>query len=57
MQQADGRTERLWVACNDEAGPGFPHDLGCPHFGRDHYRNAAPHSLEHRVTKVFRVRR
>ena len=56
-QPADGRTERLWVPRDDEAGLGFPHDLGCPDFRRDYYRNAASHSLEHGITKVFRVRR
>src|SRR5262252_10801303 len=55
-QQADGRTEWLWFPRNDEAGRGLPHDLGCPDFRRDYYRNAASHSLEHSITKVFRVR-
>ena len=55
-QKADSRTERLYISCNDEASPRSPHDLGCPNFGRDYYGNDAPHSLEHGVPKVFRVR-
>jgi len=33
-QQTDGRTERLQVPCDDEAGTGSPHDLGYPDFRR-----------------------
>jgi hypothetical protein len=35
-----GRTERTQVPCNDDAGPGSPHDLGCSHFRRDHNGNS-----------------
>src|SRR5262245_60338849 len=52
-QPAGSRTDRLWVPCNHEAGAGSSHDLGCPYFRRDHYRDAASHGLEHGVTKVF----
>ena len=58
VQEADdcGAKSRR-IALRNYAAPRLSHDLGRPHFRRDHHRHATPHGLQHGNAEILRVRR